>query len=463
LDNEDCRNYFSPPHFLSIVDFISTTYIMRYQKDDEMSCKIGFWSVLALVTGSQIGSGVFMLPANLAPYGALSLGGWIISGLGAIALALVFAQLCCWLPKTGGPHVYVKEAFGPSIAFFTGWTYWVVSWISTTVVIIASIGYLTPLIGDHSPAVLLGLEIGLLLLITLLNFKGVKAAGNAEFLLTLLKIIPLFVMPLAALWFFDQKNIMVDITVSQLSTSQILGQVTLLTLWGFIGLESATTPAESVENPSKTIPRAVIWGTISVAVLYLLNSLGIMGVIPGSELMQSKAPYADAARVVFGGNWHIVISLIASVICIGTLNAWVLASSQVALGLAQDGLMPAFFSRKNRHDAPYWGLFISCAGIVPLLILTSNENLAKQMMTIIDFSVTAFLFVYAACCLAFFKLLLQRKDKASAWGLFYGCLALCFCGWIIYETPLSTLLIAGCFTLSGVPVYLWYCRQLKVC
>jgi APA family basic amino acid/polyamine antiporter len=420
-----------------------------------MSCKIGFWSVLALVTGSQIGSGVFMLPATLAPYGALSLVGWAMSGLGAITLALVFAQLCCWLPKTGGPHVYVKEAFGSSAAFFTGWTYWIISWVSTTVVIIASIGYLTPLIGDHSPAVLLGMEIGLLLLITLLNFKGVKAAGNAEFLLTLLKIIPLLVMPLAALYFFDQKNIMLDIKVAQLSSSQILSQVTLLTLWGFIGLESATAPAESVENPSKTIPRAVIWGTTSVAVLYLLNSLGVMGVIPGHELMQSKAPYADAARVVFGGNWHIAISLIASIVCIGTLNAWVLASSQVALGLAQDGLMPAFFSQKNRHEAPFWGLLISCAGIVPLLILTADENLAKQMLTIIDFSVTAFLFVYGACCLAFFKLLVQRKEKASLWQLLYGFLALLFCVWIICETSLQTLLIAGCFTLSGVPIYLW--------
>lgn len=418
-----------------------------------MSCKIGFWSVLALVTGSQIGSGVFMLPASLAPYGALGLGGWVIAALGAIALALVFAQLCCWLPKTGGPHVYVKEAFNPSLAFFVGWTYWVISWVSSTVVVIASIGYLTPLIGDQSPAILLILEIALLLLITLLNFKGVEAAGHAEFFLTLLKVVPLFVMPLAALFFFDAKNLVVDIKVAQLGTPQILGQVTLLTLWGFIGLESATTPAESVENPSKTIPRAVVWGTISVAVLYWLNSLGIMGAVPGQELMQSKAPYADATRIVFGGNWHIVISLIASIVCIGTLNAWVLASGQIALGLAQDGLMPAFFSRKNRHGAPYWALFISCAGILPLLILTSTENLAKQMVAIIDFSVIAFLFVYGTCCLAFLKLLTQQKT--SLWQLFYGSSALLFCGWVIYETPLQTLFIASCFTLSGVPVYLW--------
>lgn len=130
---------------------------------NHQSRTIGFWPVFALVTGSQIGSGVFMLPATLAQFGLFSLVGWIISGIGAIALSLVFAQLCTWLPRTGGPHVYVKEAFGESAAFFTGWTYWIISWVSTTVVVIASIGYLLPLIGETSTTTTVLLEIALLL------------------------------------------------------------------------------------------------------------------------------------------------------------------------------------------------------------------------------------------------------------------------------------------------------------
>lgn len=107
---------------------------------------------------------------------------------------------------------------------------------------------------------------------------------------------------------------------------------------GFIGLESATTPAGAVENPSKTIPRAIVLGTLTVALIYILNSLGIMGVVPSTQLMNSHAPYVDAAQVIFGGNWHLLISLLASIVCIGTLNAWMLTSSQIAFGLAQDGL-----------------------------------------------------------------------------------------------------------------------------
>lgn len=430
---------------------------------NQVSRKIGFWSVFALVTGSQIGSGVFMLPANLASFGLYALIGWIISGIGAIALALVFAQLCSWFPKTGGPHVYVKEAFGSSFGFFTGWTYWVISWVSTTVVIIASISYLTPLIGVYSSMVNVILEIALLLFITLLNFRGVSAAGRVEFLLTILKIIPLCIIPLLALFFFDINNFYVDATVASLPLSQLLSRVTLLTLWGFIGLESATTPAESVENASKTIPRAIVAGTICVALLYLVNSLAILGIIPGAQLMHSNAPYADASRFIFGGSWHLVISVISSIICIGTLNAWTLTSGQISLGLAQDGLMPAIFGRKNNYDAPYWGLAISCMGIVPLLILTANKSLASQVLTIIDFSVTAFLFIYMICCFAFLKVLLQKKEKLSnkVLSILYGLTALLFCCWVIYETPFYIILIASLFIISGIPFYLYFCFKQK--
>ncbi|NBX72029.1 amino acid permease, partial [bacterium] len=171
-----------------------------------MSNKIGFWSVFAIVTGSQIGSGIFILPATLAPYGVFSVLGWLISGLGAVALALVFGQLCAKFPKTGGPHVYVKEAFGSTASFFTGWTYWVISWVSTTAVIVASIGYLTPILGPQSAFSNLMMELVLLFSITMLNCKGVKTAGSAEFFLTCIKVIPLFIIPLIALFYFDSTN-----------------------------------------------------------------------------------------------------------------------------------------------------------------------------------------------------------------------------------------------------------------
>ncbi len=427
-----------------------------------MSQKLGFWSVFALVTGSQIGTGILILPASLAPFGVFSLVGWVISSCAAIILALIFAILCAKFPHTGGPHVYLKNIFGNVAAFFTGWTYWVISWVSTATVVISAIRYLSPLIGTYNTSLYLFLEILLLYLIMLLNLKGIGVAGRIEFILTILKFIPLIVIPVAALYKCDSNNFVVDPNIHQLTYSQIISKVILLTFWGFIGLESATAQAGSVINPVKTIPKAIVLGTLCVAIIYIVNNIGIIGIIPKEDLIHSNAPYIDAAQLIFGGKWHIIISLIAAIICIGTLNAWVLTSGQIALGLAEDGFMPAFLGKKNKNGAPVWSIVISCIGILPLLIITANENLSAQITEIIDFSVIAFLFVYLACSIAFVKLLLTQNSKVPLGRWLIGCGSIIFCIWIISQTPIRTIMIASSFALSGIPVYyFWYKKNSR--
>ncbi len=438
---------------------------------NNISNKISFWAVFSIVTSSQIGSGIFTLPVCLAPYGVFGLFGCLLSGFGAIALCIVFASLCSRLPYTGGPHVYVEHVFGKNLAFFSGWTYWVISWVSTTAVIVTSIGYLSPffsiVFGDHilfikyHKEIFLLLEIVLLFLLALLNLKGIKFAGNTEFFLMILKFIPLIVLPAIALFYFNKSNFIISPEVAHLSNSNMLGKVTLFGLWGFIGLETGTTPADSVVNPAVTIPKAIIFGTLSVALLYIWNFVGVMGLLPGTELMYSNAPYVDAAQKMFGGNWHLLIAIIASVSCVGTLNAWIITSGQISLGLANDGLFPKIFGITNKGNAPVYSIIISCSGIVPLLVLTSAGSLSQQIAKIIDISVISFLFVYLICVISFLKLLIKEKNKSIGIYLI-TTIALIFCGWIIYETPATTLLTASLFTFSGVPLYLfWYCRTKK--
>ena len=424
------------------------------------SHKLGFWSVFALVIGSQVGSAIFLLPATLAPYGFLGVLGWVGSGCGAIALAVVFAALCTRYPKTGGPHVYAEQAFGKVAAFFTGWTYWIISWVGTTVVVVASIGYLSPFIGAQHPLVYFLFEALLVLFIVLLNLRGVQVAGRVELMLAILKSIPRILIPFCALWFFSPKNFVIQEPSTTVDFFQLLGRTMLLTLWGFIGLESATAPAGAVENPSKTIPRAIVLGTLSVALIYVFNSIALMGLIPGNVLMSSKAPYVDATQLIFGGSWYLIISIMTALVCISNLNAWTLISGQIALGLAEDNFFPDTFARKNRYDAPKWGLIVSSAGVVPLLFLTMHENMAYQISMIIDFSVTAFLFIYLISALGFLKLLVQQKEPAPLYQWFACCIAILFCSWIIYTTPLRILGIASLFVASGLPLYLlWYRRQ----
>jgi len=293
----------------------------------------------------------------------------------------------------------------------------------------------------------------LLACVTLLNLRGVKTAAKVEIWLTIFKFIPLITVPIIAIFSFDINNFTGGATMEASKISHNIGHVVLLTLWGFIGLESATTSAGEVENASVTVPKAIVFGTISVAMLYIVNNVAIMGLIPTQELIISKAPYAEAAKKLSTNNGYILMSIVASIACLGTLNAWILTSGQIALGLAEDGFMPSIFGKKTKSDAPYWSLIISSLGIFPLLILTANHKFAEQITNIIDVSVTAFLFVYLICCLALFKVLIKNPTN------YYLKILLCvvatsFCLWVIFKTPISTLGIASLFVLSGLPIFL---------
>lgn len=400
-----------------------------------------------------------MIPISLAPYGAYSLVSWAISGLGAVFLALVFALLCAKFPEIGGPHVYVKHAFSPTAAFFVGWTYWASSWVSSTAVIVASIGYLAPLFYNDMQNIHLLLEIALTLVIMLINLRGITTVGYIELLLMIIKITVLFAVPIAALLLFNKNNFVVSEEISNFTISQTFARSTLLTLWCFIGFETVTASAGSVENPSKTIPKAIVFGTVFVAIIYFVNSLAIMGLINSNHLANSKAPYADVIKIILPGNWHLIISIIAFVVSVSSLNAWFLADGQVALGLAKDKLMPQFLAKRNKYDAPFCGIIINTLGILALLTLTSSKNFAKQITSIIDASVVSFLFVYLTCCLAFLKVIIQEKNY---YKFLIGGVAVLFCCWIIYETPVNTLLISSLFPLSGTLAYLlWYRKSTK--
>jgi APA family basic amino acid/polyamine antiporter len=413
-----------------------------------MSKKMGFGAVLAIVFGSQIGSGIFVLPATLAPFGMFGVFGWGIAGSGAVLLAFIFAELCSKFPRTGGPHVYVEQVFGKIIGFFVGWTYWLVSWTSTSVVIIAAVASLNVFLGNNVPPyVNLLLEIALLCIITAINCKSVSLAGRVESVLALLKFIPFVLVPAVLFCNFDVNNISISPQYSDLSVIKLVIIVTMESFWGFIGVECATTPAGVVENPSKTIPRAIIIGTLGVAAIYFINNLSVMGVIPGNVLATSKSPYVDAINLVLGKNTSIIISMITFIIMVGTSNAWTLASAQISLGLAQEGLLPTFFAKKNRNLSPYISVLVSSIGMIPILVLSKNQNLSEQINNIINFSVEVFLMVYAICCLAFIKI---NLDSKRFFKTILGVAAFFFCSIIIVNSSLRSIMVALLFPASGV-------------
>ncbi len=419
-----------------------------------MAKKLNFRSVVALVIGSQIGSGVFLLPTSLAPFGPISLLGWLLSGAGALLLALVFSQLSMHTTQGGGPHVYIERAFGRKAAFFTAWTYWLISWASSIAVIVAAIGYLSPIIGISGPVLTLTLELLIIAMITGINIKSASLAGSCEIFLSFLKCAPLILIPIVGLFFLKSEHFDPIPGVPFLSS---LNSTTLLTFWGFIGVETATTAAGIVENPTKTIPKAVLLGTTIVAAIYFFNSFAVMGVVSPDVLATSQAPYVDAAKVMFGGGWNKLIAVVAFVCCIGTLNAWVLTSGQIAAEASKEGLFPKLFSKTNKAGTPYISLLIALICTQILLFLTLTPNILHQLNAVIDLSVSIFLFIYLACSLAFLKMLMKGMIIPARPKIYYTItlLSCLFCVWVLAFTSFKNLLFCSLFALSGIPVYLW--------
>ncbi|MBQ3564805.1 MAG: amino acid permease, partial [Alphaproteobacteria bacterium] len=169
--------------------------------------------------------------------------------------------------------------------------------------------------------------------------------------------------------------------------------------------------------------------------------------IGSAELSTSQAPFVDAINVVFGENLSKIISVITSLVCIGTLNAWILTSAQISLGLAKGGFLPEFFAKRNADGAPYISVLISSFGMVPFLILTKNENLSSQIVYIIDFSVKSFLLVYLTCSLAYLKFAILQKKTLK---ILLSISAILFCVLMICESSWQSILIATLFTVSGI-------------
>ena len=169
---------------------------------------LGLWSAIALVAGNMVGSGVFLLPASLAPYGALSLYGWVITLGGALLLAITFSRLAARGARAGGPYAYAREAFGDTVGFTIAWSYWISIWCANAAIAVAfagSVGALFPAL-VATPARGAGLALAALWLCAAINLAGVREAGRAQVVTTVLKLLPLLLFGGIAIWWLDTAN-----------------------------------------------------------------------------------------------------------------------------------------------------------------------------------------------------------------------------------------------------------------
>jgi APA family basic amino acid/polyamine antiporter len=412
---------------------------------------------VALVMGNMIGSGIFLLPASLAPYGSVSLAGWAVSAGGAMMLALVFARLARMNPAAGGPYAYTREAFGDLPAFLVAWGYWISMWTSLGALATAFVGYLDPFIPTivRQPPLAALLALAVLWLMIGINIIGVGTAAWVQAATTVLKVLPLAAVGLAGLVFFDSSNLVAPAGVVE--GVQAIPAVVTLTLWAFLGLESATVPAENIQEPDRTIPRATVTGTALAAVVYVVSSIGVMGVLSPAALERSTAPFADAARAMGGETAAAVIALGAAISCFGCLNGWALLVGQLPVAVARDGLFPALFGRLTSRGTPAAGMIVAGVLTTALIAMNYTRGLVELFTFMILLSTLNTLIPYTFSSLAVFVLRPRRETLGGAMAA-VAAIAFVYSFWAIAGAGKDTVYYGFLLLVSGLPVYVWMQR-----
>jgi APA family basic amino acid/polyamine antiporter len=414
--------------------------------------KLGLLALISMVIGSQVGCGTFNLPSVLAPYKMTGLIGWSLAIPIAICLAIIFSELSARLPKNGGPHVFILEAFGKTFGFFTAWTYWLISWSSNSIIIVTIVNYLTTIIGPFTTPQVLIIESFILFIVTYINLKSLEFSGTVETILAILKVAPLIILPIIFFTSFDSSSFRFDVN-KESNMSSTISTTALLAFWGFIGVECATTPAANVYNPQKTLPRAIIIGTLFAAFIYILNIASIVGVIGFDKLATSPASYAVTMDAVFGGHSDILISIFIITICLGTLNTWTFSSCRMAHGAYTDGLFPKIFGKVNKFQAPVAALILAAIGTLPLLIYEQCSKGGLAALT--DMMCSSFLYVYLISCFAYLKLINKwyKTTKERIKPRILAGFAIAGCLFVLSDSFSVSIFVMAIFIALGIPIY----------
>ncbi len=424
--------------------------------DVSSNATMGFWRCWAMAVGVMIGSGIFFLPAVLAPFGSVSLIGWLVTSFGAIGIALVLGRLANRTENgVGGPYAYTRDAFGDLTGFLIAWGYWVSVTLAITAVAIALAGYVGALVPSFSGKLAQNL-IALVSIwaLTAVNIKGVSEAASMQLILTLLKIVPLLVI-ITLGFHAGSLNTLPDFNPNGENLGSAITATALLTMWAFIGIEAAVIPAGDVINPQQTIPKAVMWAAITVACLYILVTLAVMMLVPAETLANSEAPFVDAAQLL--GPWGaLFIGIGALMATAGSLNGDILVAGQMPMAVALDGLAPKRFAKTNRGHAPTFSLFASALVSSLLLLFNLSDNLVEVFTFLISISTLCVLAPYGVSALAELK---HSWRSARGWGI-VACLTAIYTLIAASGSGLDVLFWGVVLMIAGLPLY-WTFKRGK--
>jgi APA family basic amino acid/polyamine antiporter len=412
----------------------------------------------------MIGAGVFLMPAATASFGSISLLGWIFSAIGSFFLAKVFSNLSRILPgATGGPYAYTRAGLGDFAAFLVGWGYYLATSCANAAIAISFVSALSTffpaLATNAATAALTGLAT--VWLLSWVNSRGVILSGNIQLITTVLKITPLLVIGITGLFFIRAANYH-PFNNTHTSIFAAITATATMTMFSFIGIESATIPSGSVRDPGTTVSRATMLGLAIATLIYLIGSISVMGLIPLETLRRSATPFADAGVILFGPTARYWVSAGVAIAAFGALNGWTLVQSQVPFAIAKDGLFPALFTRTNSKGVPFVGIIVSATIISLFIGMNYTSGLVDQFRTLLLLSVFTMLIPYLFSTAAYLILRLSRRPivkKGLISVLILGTLAFIYTLWEIAGAGQASVYYGFLLLMAAIPIYVFKARN----
>ena len=409
--------------------------------------------VVALIVGNMVGTSIYTLPANLsATAGPLAIGGWLLTALGYWFVALVYARMGTLFPRTGGPYVYARAAFGDYAGFLAVWAYWFSATVGNAAIALGVVGYLKALLPGLAGLPGLDTWLALLLLwsLTLLNVLGVRFGARLSIAILFLNVLPLLLVSALCAPAVHVANY---VPFAPNGWSALPAAATLV-VWAYSGIESAAVPAEEVVDPGRTIRRGTLYGYALGTLVFLGTALVVSGVLPRSELSSSEEPMALMAQHALGGAAAWAVRGAAILAGIGTLNGWILMAGRIPVSAAQDGLFfPRLARLHPRFSTPAVALLVGSLVASVALLSSLSNSLLETFQFVVELTVLTSLVAHGLAAAAQWRL--ARGERRAQFIALGACAAILF-------------FIAGCgvhvalwglgVVLAGTPLYFWLKR-----
>ncbi len=432
------------------------------ERNQQKAHALGLTSATALVIGSIVGTGVFTMPAVIAGAGTC---GIIVLGaiaVGAMLLAVLFGQLTKRIPNSdGGLYAYSRHEFGDFAGYLVGWCYWIQSWAGNAAIVSSWVFYVDALFGwAHNT----GLQNWFIALVGLwvpaiINLAGVRQMAWFQNVTVVLKFLPLLFVGIVG-WAFVTSANFGPFNASGGSLYSAIGIAAGVALFSFIGVEAAAVTAKRVRDPRRNVMRASLIGTAASALLYVLVTAAVMGLVAHGTLVKTGSPFVNAFQTMFPGEaWAgKFIAAIAVVSGIGALNGWTLIVTETSRAIAQDDMFPRPFAWSDRNGTAWFGILVGTA-LPSLLMLwryTSSSGLTV-FTYLVDLTVVTVAIPYFMSAIAQLTYLVSRRRRVSGWALARDLgvagMSVLFSMWVTFASGYQVVYQALVVILAGLILY----------